>query len=424
MALLMGLVVASVLQASDVQAEVPREVLLLAQIRRNVERFAAQLPDYTCLETIERSTRSSAERPFKRVDTVRLEVGQIGKKEVFSWPGAERFEEGKASDLVAAGTISTGEFAQVLRAVFLGGFAHITWHGEEDLNGRRALRYDFSLPLFGHRWRVNLAGRVGDVGERGSFWADADSLDLLRLESHATDIPPDLPLAEMVSRIDYGRMRIHTNDVWLPQTAEVVLVETSGKQNLNRIEFSHCRQYTGQSVIAFSAAEPGLGEPAPARAVTKFELAAGLLLTLQLVTEIDSQRASVGDPITAKLEADVNRKADVVIPKGAVVRGRIRRLERSVEGSPHFVVGLEFSDLEFADKRARFFGRLESAQEIAGLRWFLARSTGIANTSQTASFYPQEVPGVGTFFMTGDRFRLPAGMRMVWRTIDLTDRKQ
>jgi hypothetical protein len=412
-----GLAVAAV-----IQAEVPREVLSLARIRQRVERFTAQLPDYTCLETIERSTRNSAARPFKRVDTVRLEVGQIGGKEVFSWPGAERFDEAGPSDLVGAGTISTGEFAQVLRAVFLAGFAQITWHGEEDLNGRRALRYDFSLPLYGHRWRVNLSGRVGDVGERGSFWADAESLDLLRLESRATDIPPDLPLAELVSRIDYGRMRIHTTEVWLPQTAEVLLVQTSGQQNLNRIEFSHCRQYVGQSIISFPAAEPSPGEPAPVRAVTMFEVPAGLLLTLELAAEIDSQSASVGDPITARLESDVNRKADIVIPKGAVVRGRIRRLERSVEGAPHFVVGLEFSDLEFADKRARFLGRLESAQEIAGLKWSLAKSTRIANTGQTENLYPREIPGVGTFFMTGDRFRLPAGMRMVWRTIAITYR--
>ncbi len=432
---LIGLVAASALQASAVQAEVPREVLLLARIRQRTERFAAQLPDYTCLETIERSTRPSAGRPFKRVDIVRLEVGQIEKKEVFSWPGAERFEESNVSALVAAGTVSTGEFAQLVRAVFLGGFARIVWHGEEDLNGRRALRYDFSLPLLGYRWQVNLSGRVGDVAARGSFWADADSLELLRLESHATDIPAELPLAEIVSRIDYGRMRIHTTDVWLPQTAEILLVKDSGEQNLNRIEFSHCRQYTGHSIISFSHAETQPGEPAPAGAVTKFEVSAGLLLTMGLTTEIDSQKASVGDIIAARLEADVKRKGTVVVPKGAVVRGRIRRLERSVEGVPHFVVGLEFYDIEFADKQARFFGRLESTQEIAGLKWFLSTSTrksdqhgggGVPrftiHTSQAESLAPQQIPGVGTFFMTGDRFRLPAGMKMVWRTVALTDR--
>jgi hypothetical protein len=438
MLLPIGLVVASVFQASDVQGEVPREVLLLARIKQRVERFAAQLPDYTCLETIERSARSSTARPFKRVDTVRLEVGQVGNKEVFSWPGAERFEERNAFGLVAVGTVSTGEFAQLLRAVFIGGFARIVWRGEEDLNGRRALRYDFSLPLFGHRWQVNLSGRIGDVAARGSFWADADSLELLRLESHAADIPADLPLAEMVSRIDYGRMRIHTTDVWLPQTAELLVVEASGEQRLNRIEFSHCRQYTSNSIVSFASVEPRPGERAPQGAVAKFEVPAGLLLTMELATEIDSQKASVGDLITARLAADATRKGSVVVPKGAVVRGRIRRLERSMDGAPHFVVGLEFSDLEFGYRQARFFGRLESTQQIAGLSSILFASTGkstqygsvggvqgfAAHMSRTEKLFPQEIPGVGTFFMTGDRFRLPAGMRMVWRTVALTDRNR
>lgn len=436
MLLSIGLAAATVLQASAVQSEVPREVLLLARIRQRVERAVAQLPDYTCLETIERSTRASAARPFKHVDTVRLEVGQIGKKEVFSWPGGERFEEGHAFALVNFGTVSTGEFAQLLRAVFIGGFARIVWHGEENVLGRRALRYDFELPLLGYRWQVNLSGRAGDVAARGSFWADAESLDVLRLESHATDIPADLPLAEMVSRIDYGRMRIQTADVWLPQAAEVLLVDASGKHSLNRIEFSHCRQYSSSSILSFPSVETGSVEPAATGVAAKSDAPAGLLITMKLSAEIDSQGALVGDLITARLEADVLRKGSVVFPKGAVARGRIRRLERSMDGSPHFVVGLEFSDIEFANQRVRFFGHLESAQEIAGLKWFLSSSTHksaqhgggpiprfTVHTSRTENLVPQQIPGVGTFLMTGDRFRLPAGMKMVWRTVALDDRR-
>jgi hypothetical protein len=63
-------------------------------------------------------------------------------------------------------------------------------------------------------------------------------------------------------------------------------------------------------------------------------------------------------------------------------------------------------------------------QEIPGLRWFVsASSDGVQQypqfrvyRSQTESLRPREAPGVGTFFMTGDQFRLPEGLRMVWRT--------
>lgn len=79
------------LQPAPPPKELPREVIQLAQIRRNLERFAATLPDFICLETIERHVRRAGKKTFERLDTLRLEVGMIGNKEVFSWPGAESF---------------------------------------------------------------------------------------------------------------------------------------------------------------------------------------------------------------------------------------------------------------------------------------------------------------------------------------------
>lgn len=414
----MGLLFATTLPAAD---ELPREVLLLARIKHKVGQMMAQMPDYTCLETIERYVSPSPNRPLKPTDTVRLEVGQVAKKEVFSWPGARRFEERDATELVGSGTVSTGEFAQLLRAVF-SDVAVITWRGEESWSGRRVLRYDFRLGLFVFRTQVSLDGRAGDVSASGSFWADAQSLDLLRIDSHAGDIPPGLPLVSMTTRIDYGRFRIHDEDVSLPQSAEVAVV-TETRHSLNRIEFSHCRQYAGETAISFDPATPG-GGPVAAAAKVDIEIPAGVMLPLELTTEIDSKAASVGDPIECVLRSDVVAKGRVVLPKGAVVRGRLRRMERTQTPTPSFMVGLELSEVEFGNAQARFFGELRSLDSLGGLSTILTTSKTNATVflslryeeTSGMNYYPERLPGVGTFFMSGERFRIPAGFKMVWET--------
>ena len=57
----------------------------------------------------------------------------------------------------------------------------------------------------------------------------------------------------------------------------------------------------------------------------------------------------------------------MLVPKGALVSGRLRRLEKYTDESPYFVVGLEFSEVNFPGNRARFFAELEQITSPAGL---------------------------------------------------------
>lgn len=425
------LIAAAILaQSPGVDRRLPDHVLNLAQIRRNVQTSVLQAPDYACLETVERYGRTSAKNRFRHLDTLQLEVAVVGNKEVYGWPGDETFEDATPAGIVGAGMVSSGEFIQLLRAVFVGGRSVITWHGEEEIAGRRALRYDYALPLFGYRSRVSLPAGSGDVSLKGSFWADARTLELLRLESQAEEIPPELPLKEMASRIDYGTMTVQGRTVWLPQSAEMRLVELTGQETLNRIEFSHCRAYGAVSKISFDGPAPEAREAAKAQ--ERIELPDGILLELRLETEIDSASAVVGQPVLARLAADAVQKKRILIPAGALVRGRLRRMERSSELKPHFTVGLEFVSIETEHLRGRFFGVLELVQPVAGLTRTLKDSTSKstnfsggyvtqgfrveAGSSETINI--RELPGVGSFFMIGESFKLPKGMKMTWRTVE------
>src|SRR5438045_2730322 len=69
------------------------ERLLLAQIKAKMADNLARLPNYTCLQTIERSHRDARKKRFERQDLVRLEVALVGGRERFAWPGANRIDE-------------------------------------------------------------------------------------------------------------------------------------------------------------------------------------------------------------------------------------------------------------------------------------------------------------------------------------------
>jgi hypothetical protein len=104
----------------------------------------------------------------------------------------------------------------------------------------------------------------------------------------------------------------------------------------------------------------------------------------------------MGDLITATLQWEVRHQNKSLVPKGALLKGRIRRLEKYSAPTPHFIVGLEFSELEFDGRHARFFGQLKRIAPVPGL---------------------SSAPSVATFFIQGTRFRLPQGLQMLWQTI-------
>ena len=356
---------------------------------------------------------------------MRFDVLHIGEKELYAWPGSKKFEERLI--LQAAGTTSSGEFALHARSIFMGD-AQSKFALEETIRGRRAMRYDYTIPLRSSGWILSDGKHAERVAQRGSFWADADNLDLLRLDVHAEDIPLTLPFTEAISTIDYGRVHIAGADTLLPQSASVLLTRNTGTSSRNQLQFSRCRAYAAQSEIRFDSAPDTAAGSAPVESLREFDLPVDVMLPLRLEHVIDSTTAHEGDLITARLMQDVKRKNTVLIPAGAIAQGRIRRLESYNEPRPHFIVGLEFMEIESAGQRAEFTGRLERIDPLPGVTWYLSASKSDTSNAfaglrgdvrSEEQIRATDLPGVGTFFVEGSRFKLPAGFSMTWRTVDL-----
>jgi len=381
------------------------DVLLLSRIKVKMAETLRTQPNYTCLQRIERSQRRLPKHRYELLDNLRLEVALVDGKELFAWPGSKKFEDTELHQMVTGGAIGNGNFALHARAVFLSSAPIFSFRGEEDMGGRRAVRFDYkvSLPTSGYHIRVN--GSEAVVAYHGSFWADPDTLDVLRLEVVAEDIPPTLGLQSATDVMDYARAQIGASDFLLPAASELSMTDLSGNESRNRTRFASCRQYTGESVLSFAEPQEEADSAGRAERAAALDVPGELYVEVRLESEIDWGKSMVGDEVTAVLERPLRRKGRLVLPGGATLSGRIVRLQKLGE---ECVLDVRFTEAHSKELRWNLFAHIA---EIRVLNF------AFAPDRLERSFVPKRKPEVGTMYIRG-RVHLPRGARIVLRTED------
>lgn len=375
---------------------------MLARIRHRAVEDLSHIPNFTCLETLERGTRRHPWSEFSVVDLVQVEVAHVDGEELFSWPGAAHFENRTLRDMVGTGMVSNGEYAGHARSVFMDDVGVIRYWGQEELEGHRAARYDYSIAQAFSGNYLSSGRMKARTGVQGSFWADTTTFDLLRLRAEDSEIPTSLQVDSAGTEVDYGRIRIGSGDFLLPQSASTWIVHTGGVESRNRIDFTHCRQYRTESIVSF---EPVDGRSDPrATTIPDFILPGGLSVSLRLETPLTLSKSKGGDAVSAVLAADLQRNRTVLAPKGAVISGRLRILRKAVGG---YVVGLEFTDLAFENRHGRFFGKLVSVD------------SRFAEPIRAGADLPPAAAAVGVFYVDSGIAELPKGMTMQWKTVEI-----
>jgi hypothetical protein len=424
-ALVLCLVFTPEVRLQSLSPDLPPGVLLLSRIKARVIRQFVHMPEFTCLETLDRFHKPGGRKAVeKQLDTVRLEVLFAGKEEFFDSPGGRNFRESDPSKFIAAGMIGNGMFASHLKSIFVDDNGLFKYRGEEDLNGRRAARFDFHVPSLQDDYVISVPGARASVGVAGTFWADPVTYDLIRLTIDPDEIPPLLQTSQIVTTVDYAPTRIGADDALLAQTGTILLVRESGETAFDRFEFTHCRAYQAQSTLSFD--DPVLVPAGGAAAATPHPpvqaIPAGLSVTIALTAPV-TDSVMVGELIEGKVAGNVAARGVVVIPDGSLVHGRVRRLERFSESGGYFSIGLEFTDIDVGGTPLRFFADLQNVDETPALeRALVSEQTQLGAMSQLRSIdriTMPELPGVGSFFMRGVHFEIPAGFRMIWKTREM-----
>lgn len=362
--------------AKPVESEaalVPEEI---KQIRIKLADEAPRRPNYTCLETTEPRQLHDGCDGCESSDRLRLEVALVGGKERFAWPGTSEFEDKEVAQIVQTGLVGTGDFAGVSDIVFFSPMTRYKAAGEEVRGGRPTLHYEYVVPVEAQGYRIESDGLETVVGFHGSFWVDAQTRGLVRLEIHADKIPPALKMVSSEMTVDYGTVHIGQSDFTLPRTTELHVVRQDGLESRNVTRFSSCRQFAAESTLSFDTSVPvAMVKAKPAEALM---LPAGLRVDSTLTTPVTIAGSALGDLIEAVVVADVKRGGAVVIPKGAKLSGRIRHLSDhklppgstgssrwaargSVDmGVSYSSLGFQFTEVTFGRTRAPFRARLQT----------------------------------------------------------------
>jgi len=377
---------------------------LLERIRARMRETLERMPDYTCVETIERWRQGYPCPQCRWWERLRLEVAVIGGKERFAWPGAAEFESRDIAQIVPPGPIGTGDFWGFATAIFARNAASYQGPFEDRLDGRATWRYDYRVPRELSGYEVRDGRNSARVAYHGSFWVDRDSLELLRLDVEAEGLPaPPLEITAVRTAIRYERASIGGRVVLLPAASELTMGTGEGRSSQNRISFTGCRQYAAQSQVRFEEEQPA---PAPEQErKVRRRLPPGLNLELSLATPLEPASAAAGDLLEAVLVRDVRVHGELLAARGARVTGRLRAVRQHLAPRAFGMVALEFNRLEAPGVEAEFRARLEL---LGGI---------VAGARRAGDVMPVGSDEESAIYFNGPLLRLSRGFRMLWRTL-------
>jgi len=388
------------------------ETILLARIRSVVSGNLAHLPNFTCLQTIERSQRMPGAKRYRFLDNIRLEVALVEGKELYAWPGSPKFEERELRDMVGGGAIGTGDFALHAKTIYLSDTARFTYQGTEELRGRKVHVFHYKVPMEASRYLMRIGKAEGPVGYQGHVYNDAETLEIARIEMHIDEVPPYLPLKEGHKVLDYAPMEIGGVRHVLPTSMEMTLVDLNGGENRNRAVFSGCKQYLGESRLIFEEPPPDSQTPQP---VVQWTLPEGLDVRLRLSETLDLSKSAMGDPVVFEASRDAVRGGQVWLPRGAKVTLRLDHIACRDFPVSHCFFALVPGRFEFQNKSGDF--RAEPVQPDL----YRSMEVLLRNVRPQLRTIPVEMgqapEDAVIFVVSGQRGKLPSGFQTVWRTL-------
>jgi hypothetical protein len=388
-----------------------------------------KIPNYTCVETVERNYYNPLASNLRRAcsvileqrlhptldltlrlhstDRLRFDVAMLQRGEIFSWVGASRFEDEDhgISGLVRSGPIGTGAFASFLSLVFDQDVRKFVYKGTVEEDGRKLLEFAFDVPAADSHYRVQVRDSWIHTPYSGTFLVDPAADTVVRLTAHTAEMPPASGSCMTTTTLNFAMVRIGKAEFLLTKNARQRFVAPDGRETENTTTFADCREYLGESTVTYETVEPAAAR-AREKAVAKKPRAfsPGLRFRLVLDRAIDSSTAAAGDSFEARLLSPLrDSRQKLTAPAMALVRGRILRMQAFHTNPAEVVMVLRPETVQVGD----------AVIALPSMRDFSAN-----RGKRVAIELPE--PGedhAGVFHFAGDRVVIPAFFRSDWRTV-------
>jgi len=425
------LAVAGVLSA---QAQ-PDPTQVLGQARDKIVESRPRLPNYTCVQTVDRSyfRRAIQPNPFPScsqmhaeedthayqldlylTDRLRLDVKVSAGVEIGSWAGATQFDAKSIFDLVGRGPFGTGALGTFLTDIFDNSGTSFAYNGEVLSGSGKLYQYSYQVPLAASHYVVHAGRDWRAIAYEGEAGIDPHSLDLRHLVVRSYHLPIETEACEVATNADYARIHIGTGDFLLPQRSRLHIVTISTNENDVVTTYSGCREYQSESTIHFGD-DPATGAATKkAGAAARVGLPEGLPISLGLEAPIDTDVAAAGDVIMQKVRKPVRAKGskEVLIPAGATVRGRIVKMQHWMMPPNRFDIAIRLETWEVGGISTPLYAepdRSESAPDV-----------GVPKRGVPINLPPAvQLPRIRTyeFFTDAKRYVVPRGFESKWITM-------
>jgi hypothetical protein len=381
------------------------------------------LPDYVCMQRIDRFSRGMSGGPWRQDDTLRFSVGLVGGKELYARPDSQGFDDSELADHARTGVVSTGQFGLLAHHVFTWKAARFGYVGESERAGRRAYEYEYDVPAAESTFRLRMGSESAVVAFQGSFHVDAGTMDLLELEVQAYDIPERVGLAMADTKVVYARTEIRGMEALIPANATLTVTTSDGVERMNRARFGECRRF--ETVSSLVVPQGAADEPAAGVPRTPGRLVPGTMLGVQLDADLLPAQVQPGDPIRARLTKSVEGDDGTLLPVGTVVHGFVVRLRREERPIPVYEIGLEFVGVECEDGTLPLTATMVDVEARGGVIRQARRLDPTFSKKQSARLdvLVREVQkGQGILLWDAKRTTVPKGLKMTWRVGDGTGR--
>jgi hypothetical protein len=355
----------------------PGAVEVLARFGEIARRNAARLPDCTCVETINRSYyRANISTPLRdcdalaaakkkrgykltleSTDRVRLDVRTTVADEMYSWPGAGRFDARDLWEKIGYGPGSSGPFDETLRQVVQGDAIDFAFQGETETGGRKLYQYSFRVPEERSHWEIHIGGQSVATSWDGTLLIDPETSEPARMTTRTSELPADAFSCEIDTAADYGHTAIGASDVLLARETHERYIDRSGAEVESVVTFSDCRELPAPRVYSGAPTDPAIALDASADA-RRLDLPAGLPVEIELTTAIDSATAAAGDRFAGNVVQAVRDNSRTLVPAGSAVAGRLTKVAVHMQPAEvAIVMHVETVNIHGADVPVHLAGR-------------------------------------------------------------------
>ena len=260
-------------------------------------------------------------------DRLHVEVGYFDGRQLFSWPGDGSFRFESLDEMVGGGASSTGDFGS-FAASFLADSdpKSILFRGLEDSPGGQVAEYSYDVPVDRSHYAIKLIRRLEFSAYHGSMFVNVATGELQRVLIKVPNPPPKSGFVRATVDTSYVQ-GVAPGAGLIPSVSTLTLRLSAGNQIINRTEYRGCRIFTSESNINFETLS-SLPSKNPEETQSAASVPPGLEVQARLASPIDSRTAFAGDLFETRVVDSVKHGKQTILAKGALLRGRIVKLEQ------------------------------------------------------------------------------------------------